>query len=904
MNKSATKPSFLDRLAAKLLETGRPERITVLFPNKRPAAFLTRSLARQSGKPVLLPEVYAIDEFLEQQTPFRKAENFDLLLELYEAYRELSAKHRFEPQSLEHFLGWGGILLNDFDEIDKFMLDPVSLFTRLRDIKEIDLWSEEEGEFSQAYLRFYESLTDLYRLFRERLADKGIAYAGMIYRYAAEHVDTWSENFEKHSIWPAGFNALSRSEQEIFSRLIAKEKALPFWQAHETYVREPFEAGHFMRLNRRHPVIGPTVPDPFPEDVSPGSLHTIVETSDDHTQVEWIARRLEEWPPDTDWLRTAVVVPDPALLMPLLYHLPGNIPAINVSFGYPLHFHESIKWLTGLIRWFSLKEQNRPVDLSQMLQWLGHEVNRLVFPGFSQKLYEQWRQHPQRFVDRESLCRLSPFEQGMEFLCRKVSVSGFLETTAARLDDVLKAYETDPAMLSIWSGVKKLWDRLTEYQQKYNWFSDFYAFEKIFHRLLAREQIPYEGHPLEGLQIMGLLETRLLEFDRIFILSAGEGILPSARHGGSFIPADVRRMWGLPLQDEKNALMAFHFYRLISSARQVYYLYNSSSGGLKGGEASRFVQQIAYKWPEMGIPVRRIKVLPSAAPVEGEYALPKDGEALRRLRDYAANRGFSPSAITSFWHYPEDFYRNYVLQWRDENTPEARIADNDLGSVVHDTLERLYRDWIGTPLTPRILERIYGQIPETTENVFRTLYLNEKNGKKYRIIGKNLLALNASMEWVKKIVDIDRDLVNSGHRLTIRHLEKKLQTEASFPGIGKIKFKGILDRLDELDGNWRIVDYKTGVPELKNKWPLPEDFPLKSGLRYQFQLWFYAWLARRNGLIPGDFPVENVIYTPRSSQAIHTGIPFDGEAETLFLEVLENAIRDIFDPGRDFLQEA
>ena len=890
--------SFISQLASEILASAQPQDISIVFPNKRPASFLARELADKAGRPIMLPAIYSFDEFLEKQTPYRMADRFDLLLELYEAYNQLSGKKIFKPQSLEHFLGWAPVLLNDFDEIDKFLIDPSFLFTRLADIKELDIWAEEPENVQGDYLRFFQSLHDLYRLFRQRLATKGMAYGGMIYRYAAGKAAEWAENFDHQSIWLAGFNALGKAEEEIFSRLIEKDKAKLFWQAHETYIQPPYEAGFFMRRNRKHPIIGRTVPDRFEKDIRSGSRHLIIQAPDEHSQVEWVARRLTSLPAGTDWLRTVVVVTEPSLLIPLLYHLPAHIPHINISYGYPIQHHESIKWLAGLIRWFSLREQNMPVDLNQWLQWMRHEINRNIFPDATTALLALWEGHPQRFVDRETFCSQAEGNPWMELLCEVKPVKEFLQKTETYIRQIINAYDEDAEKRAVWILVGELWNKLTDYQENYDWFKDFYSFEKIFHRLLGQEQIPYEGHPLQGLQVMGLLETRLLEFDRVFVLSAEEGNLPAARSGGSFIPPDVRRHLGLPLQEEKNAITAFHFYRLVSSAPEVYYLYNSSAGGLHGGEPSRFIQQIQYKWPAKGIDVQTIALQPSASPVEGEVFWPKDEEALSRLRTYATERGFSPSAITSYWHYPEDFYRRYVLQWTDDPAATAYIAPNDLGSVIHETLEQLYSPWINKPLTPGILQDLVKKAPSVTEKVFRQLYLN--NNKRHRIIGKNLLALEASVRMVKKIIGIDRQALREGHQIVIRFLENKLSAIHEFDDLGTIKFKGILDRLDEFDGQWRMVDYKTGRPKLKNKMPDPADFPEKRDLIYQFQLWFYAWMAKKNGIIPADVAVENVIYTPRSSMALHRGIPFDGDAEEVFMQVLGDAVKDIFDKDKDF----
>lgn len=886
--------TFLQHIAGEILRHPRPEELTVVFPNKRPSLFLARELTRQAGRPVLMPRTQSINEFLEARTPYTVAPRFDLLLSLYEVYRQLADEHRFTPQTLEQFLGWAPMLLNDFDEVDKFLVDPLPLFGELGQIKSIEAWGENltEGSAADDYLRFYRSLPDLYRAFTGHLARQGLATQGMVYRHAARHVEQWLASVQTGQILLAGFNALTKAEETVFSRIIALNKGRIYWQGHATYLQPPYEAGRFINRYRRHPVLGPTIPD-FTADISPRSRHVVVRAEGDQSQVDFVRDRLAHLPDGTDWLRTAVVVNDTRLIVPLLYQIPPGVPHVNITAGFPLTQAGSLQWLGSLVRWHTERERGLPVDWQMLNRWLSLDITRRLAPAQTEQLLAYSRQSPLRYGDYRAFCQMLEDERLRTLLCPPANLESFLETVGQTLPFIIQN-ATDEFEKNIWRHADAFWQKLSEYHRRFGWFDSFHAFEKIFLRLLHQEHIPFEGHPLQGLQIMGLLETRLLEFDRVFFLSTNEGVIPPAHHTESFIPADVRRAYGLPLHDEKNAVMAYHFYRLAASAKEVYYVYNASQDAWQGNEPSRFVRQMQYKWPAKGIRFEQLQVSSRLQPEQPPKIFRKDAAALTRLEEYARQRGFSPSAILSYWYHPEDFYRQYILQWRDETTPQASIAANDLGTVIHESLQQLYTPHLNRPLSPAVMKQLLAEAGPLTREIFKREYARLAGNSP--LVGKNLLALEASVEMVRKLLEIDRQLVEKGHEVVIRRLESELSTSMDFPGKGPLKFHGKIDRVDTLDGTWRIVDYKTGGAKLPAKMPPIDSFATNPERRYQFQLWFYSWLVHRNEPAVPGLPLQNLIYTPRSQQSVRYGLPYDETAAAMLENLIREAVEEILDP--------
>ena len=911
---------FIHRLAGEL--TGRKDwaGLTVVFPNKRPAAFLARELTRRTPGAVLLPEMISVSDFLQRQTPYIKAEKFESLLDLYEAYQDLARQAGYGAQSLEQFLGWAPVLLADFDEIDKFLVPPGEILGNVAAIKEMETWAEnmEAATETSDYIRFFRSLPELYKRFHSILSAKGAAYEGMIYRYAARHVEQWAAGLEPQSIVLAGFNALTPAEHRIFGHLVRSGKAVVRWDIHRFYLEEPFEAGRFLRRLRQDPVLGPTFPDRIPEGFPAGSTHRFVETPGLQSQFQWLARELEKLPPGTDWLRVAVVLPDAQALLPLLHSLP-DLPAVNITFGLSLRELPPVQWWMHYLQWLRRREENRPVDVLELAEFFENQYALAASDATSAELAAGLRQSPVRFIPWDKIPQTWQSQPGWQSFFGPQTMEHVLENGLLLIQALLdhQGSSTDKAAIL---ELRDLWEGLLEYRRRFNWFDNIRSLEKILLRLLDAQSLAFEGHPLKGLQVMGLLETRLLDFDRVYVLAANEGLLPSATRTESFLPADLRRHFKLPLNEDKNAIAAYHFYRLAASARECTYLYSSSGSGFTTGEPSRFVEQLRFKLPGKAVEIRQHQVQAGIGLHQPATSLPKDPKALERLREKILQNAVSPSFLTSYLHYPADFYRRYVLGWPDDSKPEAFVAANMMGTVIHNAMEELYRPFVGSRITDGLIGKLSGKAGPLVERIFRDEYLEKTGHHPTGLYGKNLLAVKAAGQTVRKFLMTDKELAGR-ETLVIEALEQRISPNENnpgqypafvdVPGVGRIYFHGILDRLDRSGNTWRLVDYKTGDAKspsekrfrkaLDDGKPAGEYFRKKT-YKYFLQLWMYVWMARRQGILPPQAGVQPVIYTPR--QAAPVVFPVYTPSDDILLEAfLRELMAEIFNPAVPFSLE-
>ena len=912
--------AFIPRLADELAARKDLAELTVVFPNKRPAAFLARELTQRARGAVLMPEMTAVSDFLERQTPYIRAEKFETLLDLYEAYRRLARPSGYSPQTLEQFLGWAPVLLADFDEIDKFLLPPEEILGNVAAIKEMETWAEEMGAGTETsdYIRFFQSLPELYKTFHHLLTRKGTAYEGMIYRHAARHVEQWAAAYPDRSIVLAGFNALTPAEQRIFTYLVENHKADVRWDVHRFYLEKPFEAGRFLRRLRQNPVLGRTFPERIPEGFPPDSIHRFVETPGLQSQFQWIANELRNLPPNTDWLRVAVVLPDAQALLPLLHSLP-DLPAVNITFGLSLRELPPVQWWLHYLQWLRRREENRPVDVRELAEFFENAFTLAVTDSASEGLAGDLRQSPVRYIPTDKIPGAWQEHPAWQRFFAPPNIEAVLSNGLTLLNDLLDGTlsSTDKAALL---ELRDLWEGLDEYRQRFDWFDNIRSLEKILLRLLETQTLAFEGHPLKGLQVMGLLETRLLDFDRVYVLAANEGNLPSATRTESFLPADLRRHFKLPLHEDKNAIAAYHFYRLAAGARECTYLYSSAGAGLTTGEPSRFVEQLRHKLPGKGIHPEVRQVQPDIRLHPLPDTLPKDPKALERLRQKILHGAVSPSFLTSYLHHPADFYRRYVLGWPDDRQPEAFVAANMMGTVIHNAMEELYRPYAGGRLNAEHIGKMFGRIPSTVARIFRDEYLEKTGHSPTGLYGKNLLAVKAAEQTLRKFLMTDKNLADR-ETLVLEALEKRISPDendrhqgAAFvdvPGVGRVYFHGILDRMDRTGNFWRVVDYKTGnaksPSEKRFRKALDDgkpagDYFRRKNYKYFLQLWMYIWMARRRGLLPPQAEVQPVIYTPR--QVAPVIFPLYTPADDILLETfLRELMSEIFNPELPFRLE-
>ncbi|MDR0668145.1 MAG: PD-(D/E)XK nuclease family protein [Prevotellaceae bacterium] len=847
---------FLAAVTANLYARYR-EKISdlcLVFPNKRAHLFFSRNLARSIDQPLWQPTYKSIEELIGEASPWRVADNYTLLAELYTIY----CAERQTGEPFDHFYHWGQALLQDFDEIDKYLVDAASLFTNLRESKAL------EGDFSFltpeqiAYIRqfwshfsdtgattlqhdfetLWETLYRIYHRFRATLTAGKMAYEGMIYRYVAEAIIAGEANdwFPKHYVF-IGFNALSKCEKTLFHFLQTRQKADFYWDYDAYYLNnKQQEAGLFLRENVKDfpsPLFDPLF-SPFSE----AKKITIIAAPSNIAQAKAIPQLLDELatPPDE---RTALVLADKQLLIPVLHALPAVKQEINISMGYPLRQTGVYSLIDLLLSLFGSQSANIPpatvTGKSQkdatpdyrnyyykdILALLAHSYIKQLADNnaneISNKLvnYNNIYVSNQFFSDYQLLYDLlKPLTDYREIVDRLLFLMDNLSRNAA-------LHKAEPFLHGYIQHVVRVLNKLTGALQKSGLDISVNLYIKLLRTVLQLENIPFTGEPLAGIQVLGLFETIAIDFDNVIILSANEGILPHTTQAVSFIPYNLRRGFGLPTQEQQEAILAYYFYRLLQRAKQVTLLHSTKNDGIRTGEASRYLWQLKL---ESGHPVtEKTLVFNIEIPENEPIVIEKMDAMLRpfcedRRSDEAEKqkRGLSPSAINTYLACSLRFYFRYIARIKEPNEVSEQIDARQFGTLLHKSMELLYKPLLGHEVTDVQLNYRYHDLAFIQKTVQQAIavefYKSDSLPPDFWENGDLMMVYDIICQYVRQLLAIDKKQAP----FTPEKLEWETGQVFSFTANGQsyhIRIDGIIDRVHKKGDNWYIVDYKTGRPD-------------------------------------------------------------------------------------------
>lgn len=815
--------TFIADITRDLLDRGYDlRRLSLVVPGRRAGVFFRREIARQYPHSTFVPRILTIEELAVQLAGMEKADDIPLLFEFYRAYLDCVGAE--EREAFDVAARWGRTLLNDFDEIDRYLLAPADVFATLQDVEHIENWdpSAPLSPMMERHKNFWHLGEKLYYALRERLEKEGKGYGGMILRRAAEQIETRAQRLPQDTHWVfAGFNALSSSEQRIVKYFVRQLEASIYYDADRYFMDNPrHSAGVFLRRLRDDAVLGQGfrwIGDRLRSD----KRLELIEVPRDVSQAKVAAQELRSaLGQDGEALEdTALVLADENLLVPMLSSLPEQIPSINVTMGYPLSALPSAGLADALLDLYSAGEKLNIAgyyhkDVTALLRhnlcavWLTDQGT-----DYAARLARRIIRQDRVDVSAEDLTRDLPEgirarvervfadkPQTPKAVCGRVlEVVDALRSESDPLDDLTREY------LFKLSGV---FTRLADYMERYPYIENLTTLRGFYRQIAAGEKLDFFGQPLEGLQLMGLLETRLLDFRRLIIAGANEGVLPGGKNDSSFIPYDVKRHFALPTYSERDAVYAYHFFRLLSRAEHITVLYNTQQGDLGQVEPSRFLQQIQHDFARLWHIRCRALSFGSPALPERTVSRPKTPFALRSIRSILTE-GLSPSALNMYLCNPMEFYYRKVLAVGEPEAVEESAAANTMGSIVHQVLAELYGGSLGTPLTAAALEAMVGRSDEAVRRAFA-----ECLGGKDFAHGRNYLVFRAVKRMVDNVLRAEKEQVESGARIIVRELETSL--ECTLDGVEdglKVKLRGQADRIDTFDGRLRIVDYKTGRAE-------------------------------------------------------------------------------------------
>lgn len=866
-----------------------------VFPNRRSGLFFRKYIASLSQKPIFSPAIVTLKDMVVSLSKKREADRIELLFDLYEIYREISKT----PESFDNFIYWGEIILNDFNDTDKYLINAKQLFSNVKELKEIEsdysflsdiqlkavksFWEgflpEGNSANKKSFITTWELLYPLYSKFRQKLKYKEAGYEGMLYRMVALDKELLEPLREYKNVIFVGFNALNECEKNIFKTVQNMNIADFYWDYEGHLIKDrDNRASYFMDYNLSNfPSkfdIGTTVDrDVVPQIEVIGVASSVI-------QAKITGEILKEIPGTID---NAVVLPDESLLMPMLNSIPANIERINVTMGYPI---TGTPVLSLIMLITEMEWEARGIYYKRALPLLKHSYVKKIAGNNVHEILNAIVKENIVYAKRDL------FEKN-DFLKLLFSEIPAQEDSCALLCDKIIAILD---ALSQSSGISKI-----EKEFVYHIHTAVTRIKgilismtiKTFARLLAMLTqgltIPFRGEPLSGLQIMGALETRVLDFDNIVICSVNEGIFPKKSVSNSFIPYNLRLGFGLPVKEHEDALYSYLFYRLILRAKKVFLLYDTRTEGLKNGEPSRFIMQLKYLY---NLPVTERNVIYRVEPQQRkEIVIKKDSAVMVKLGLFLqieSGKALSASALNTYIDCPLQFYFSYIEGVKVEEEVSEELEASEFGSIFHFVMERLYKPYENKTLAKDSIKAILANehLIEHEVNEGFLKYKNISDPKGYALLIKRLI-----IKYVQ--ITLDHDI----SQVPFEYLgaEKRLTSVVSVkPGMA-VPLKGFLDRIDKKD-TLRIVDYKTGKGDMLFK-SIESLFDSSFNRRNKvaFQMFLYSLLLEYKGeLIAEPYFIREL--AKKKSHRIFIDEPQKEEFRKLLIELLDQ----IFNPEISF----
>lgn len=939
--------SFLKLVAADLYKhtEGNLAHTAVVFPNKRAGLFFNEYLAQESDSPIWSPAYVSISELFRSLSPWEVGDPVKLVCELYKIFR----RETQSTETLDDFYFWGEMLISDFDDADKNRVDTDKLFSNLQDLRNImDDYTFIDDEQEEAIRQFFQNfsierrtalkerfislwdvLGNIYKGFRESLASQNIAYEGMMYRHVIEHLDVDKLPYEKYVF--VGFNVLNKVEHTLFTQLKDAGKAVFYWDYDEFYMKEnrqavTHEAGEFIRRNLRD-FPSPLSGELFKNLSKPKEVHYIA-SSTENAQArylpQWIRNNLT-----TPEKETAVVLCNEALLQPVLHSLPAEVKHVNITMGFPLSQTPVYSFLIALLELhthgFNFKSGR--YTFQSVVTLLKHPYTRQL-TGQAELLEKELTRNnrfyplPGELGKDEFLTRLFTPLSGNLNLCIRLSetlqqvasiyqanTSGTEDTDAFNQlyrESLFKAYTTINRFRTLIEE-----DELTVQSE---------TFRRLLVKVLSATNIPFHGEPAIGMQVMGVLETRNLDFRHLVLLSVNEGQLPKSGGDSSFIPYNLRKAFGMTTIEHKIAVYAYYFYRLLQRAERITLMYNTSSDGLNRGEWSRFMLQFLIEWPH---PITR-QFLEAGQSPQGTspITVEKTPDVMRRMQslfDVRANpkAKFSPSALNYYLDCTLKFYYRYVAGLSAPDEVSAEIDSATFGSIFHYAAEHIYKDLTthGKVINKEALETLLRnevKLQDYVDTAFKKLFFNVPQNEKPEYNGVQLINSAVIARYLKQL--LQNDLRYAPFTFIASEMEVDEPIDIQTPkGVIKSRIGGIIDRMDSKDGTLRIVDYKTGgdadtPPHVESLF-----IPDKKRSNYVFQTFLYAAIMCRKQPTMKIAPA--LLYIHRAATETYSPVIQMGEPrkpkeavedfskyEKEYRERLQGLLEEIFNPEKSFTQ--
>ena len=903
--------SFLDEVAQEIISSARAfDALKIIVPSRRATLFLKNALSNQIDRPVFSPEIVSIEAFVEELSGLKNVLPVDLIYEFFAVYKNKTTEKNSD--TFDQFLGWAKMILSDFNEMDAHLVESKTFFDFQFSLQELQQWAKKDdaNKLVKNQLDFWRQIPLLYSGLKESLGKNQKGTMGMLFREAVNNLEHYLQNNSKHHYF-VGFSALNEAEEQIIQAFLTTNQGEVIWDIDRYFYEDrSHSAGKFIRQYYSDWKCLRGAEVSFRDNFSQPKVIEMIGVSKNIAQAKYagkLAIEVSENYPDE---KTAVVLGNEALLTPTLSAIADAPSDWNVTMGYPLEETSAASFFEAFV--------NLHINIVKN-EIFYKDLKVLLTTPWCMRLFEFHKLHPKReleglekknlyrfslddlyeSIEPESLVDLffSETKDMAEFLNRCVKISDAFVEFMSRSSD-----KTSCLHRSYFLRFKEIFNQMVSMHQEFKAIDTLPTLLLFLRELIRGEKIDFFGEPLEGIQFMGLLETRLLDFENLIITNVNEGILPSGKKHQSFLPFDLKKKFDLPTFLENDTIYTYHFYRLLQRAKRVFILYNTESEGLNAGEKSRFLYQLKYHAHPAHQIIEKQLVMDYFRSKNPLSEVQKTDSIITRLSEIA-QKGFSPSSLSLYLKDPLDFYHQRVLGIRERQTLEVTINNMDKGNLVHEVLETLYLPYQNKVLKTKDFMDMRKKLGALMENKYQSIY----HGNKKRT-GRNQIIFEVLKKSIIDFLKIEEALVSEGNEIKILALEKPFEHIIKIPELDfPIKLIGVVDRMDEFNGALRIIDYKTGAIQPKqlrlSDWNILREDP---DFTYLFQILLYSYVhaetisnyrASYAGIISFRNLPEN--FMPFESK-IDDGQPLCKDNLNNFEKVLFQLISEIFNPKITF----
>tara|TARA_Y100001968_G_scaffold328370_2_gene375402 strand:+ start:4172 stop:6982 length:2811 start_codon:yes stop_codon:yes gene_type:complete len=900
--------------------------LVIVLPSRRSSLFLTKEFSKFISKPIWLPEFYAIDDFLFCINDLKRANNLELFFAFYTSY----SKHVPNGHSLDRCYNWANTLLDDFNEIDKAYVNQKELFSYLSDVKRIENWYLDIGaneDRIQDYLHFFKKLDNIYQDLTQKLVSEKIAYAGLAQRMLVDDLDViknWLQQNNKQKIIFIGLDALTISQEKIIHYLLENNLCEIFWDADNYFIsNSEQESGKFLRKYKKKwpkPLIQTN--DDF---LKTHKQIDIIGATKQVNQAKILGQILSQKSYTKDELqKTAIILPNENLLLSVLESVPEQIKDINVTMGYKLSHHPITSIFNDIINLYINKTSINAHSNTVVNHYFKSDVLKLLRNPYFEillksvdtdivfNLIELVKKTEFTYIKYSDIASLNnvntvsvlkdlfagSFKTGFDLInFLRILVNNFLES----LEDDGGKMHVEKECLFIIDEQLLIFHRFSEQLKSQ---LDIQLFAKLFKKVMNSSKLNFSGEPLHGIQVMGLLESRTIDFDEIFILSANESELPPSFNQNSFIPVDVKLKFNIRTHFDIDAMHANIFFNLIKRPKKTHLIYNQDVSSISSGERSRFINQLLYEVKPLSntsIEINQYNVL-------NHFSLEKknpnsilnikDEFILNKLKSIA-KKGFSPSTINSYNFCKKQFYFEKIINVSQKEDSEGNLDKAMIGSIIHLVLQKLYTPYIGLSLDDKVFKEIKKNIDAEILIALNIYNIYNKDR------GKNVLAIEAIRAIIVNFINHEKNLIQAGNNIKIQYLEHEVLPQNFNTKLDNIEInlKGHIDRIDIFNNTYRIIDYKTGFVEgLDLKTLNLDDLHSKPKI---LQLLFYAWLFKKENPIK-NIPILAGVINLRAQNfdfqpcLVNKKSKIDQSILCDFEKQLDVIFEDIFHPNQNF----